>query len=92
MEIPQIEKEKIPQCHFVQHEVLHSQYEMELRKILLDEATLLGNGEKYKVRIVFETDEGPRMVQTTVWGTTNSHVELKGGITIPVNAIREVLL
>lgn len=92
MDIPLIEKEKLVDFDFVQYEVLSSQYEIDLRKILLEEAMLLGNGEKHKVRIIFETADGLYMVETTVWDTTDSHIELKGGIDIPISCIREVLI
>lgn len=92
MNIPLVEKEELTHFHFVQHEVLNSQYEIELRKILLEEAMLLGNGEKHKVKIIFESTDGLKMVDTTVWDTTDSHIELKGGIDIPICCIREVLI
>lgn len=92
MNIPVIEKEQLDHLHFVHHEVLLSRYEMELRRILLEEAMLLGNGEKHKVKIIFETTDGLKMVETTVWDTTDSHVELKGGVDIPICCIREVLI
>lgn len=92
MNIPIIQKEKLTNYKFIQHEVLGSQYEIELRKILLEEAMLLGNGEKYKVKIIFETTDGLKLVETTVWDTTDSHIELKGGVDIPICCIREVLL
>lgn len=92
MNISLVEKEKIPDYHFVHHEVLNSQYEISLRKILLEEAMILGNGEKYKVKIIFETTDGLKMVETTVWETSDFHVELKGGVDIPINCIREVLI
>ena len=92
MNVPLVEKETLSNYHFVQHEVLNSQYEIDLRKILLEEAMILGNSEKYKVKIIFETTEGIRMVETTVWETTDAHVELKGGIEIPIWSIREVII
>lgn len=92
MNIPVVEKEELMNYHFVQHEVLSSQYEIELRQILLEEAMLLGNGEKHKVKIIFESTDGLGMVETTVWDTTDSHIELKGGIDIPICCIREVLI
>ncbi|MBK9733087.1 MAG: hypothetical protein IPO83_17685 [Chitinophagaceae bacterium] len=92
MDIPLVEKEELATYHFIQYEVLNSQYEIELRKILLEEAMLLGNGEKHKVRIILECSEGLRMVETTVWDTSDSHIELKGGIDIPISCIREVLI
>ena len=53
---------------------------------------ILGNGEKHKVKIIFESLQGPAMVETTVWDTTDTHIELKGGIDIPICCIWEVLI
>jgi hypothetical protein len=53
---------------------------------------LLGNGEKQKVKMVFETTEGPLMVETTIWEISDFHIELKGGIDVPIGCIREVII
>lgn len=90
--IRKIEKEELDRFRFVNHEVLDSQTEILNRQKLLTEAMLLGNGERQKVKIVIETLEGPVMVETTVWETSDSHIELKGGRDIPICCIREVIL
>ena len=92
MDIPVVEKEALANYRFVQYEVLSSQYEIDLRKVLLEEAMLLGNGEKHKVKIVFEAVDGPGIVETTVWDTTDTHIELKGGIDLPICCIWEVII
>jgi len=53
-------------------------------------AVRLGNEFKGKTSITFETSEGSRTVETTVWSLTDSFIHLKGGITIPLNSITEV--
>ena len=90
--IPLITKEALHNYHFVNYEVLDSFTEIEQRKRLLDEATLLGNGEKQKVKMIFETTDGPNMVETTIWDTTDSHIELKSGRDIPICCIKEVII
>ena len=90
--IPLIPKEDLQNYHFVNYEVLDSLTEVEQRKYLLDEAMLLGNGEKQKVKMIFETTTGPVMVETTIWDATDSHIELKGGRDIPICCIREIIL
>ena len=90
--IPLIAKEELHKYHFVNYEVLDSITEMEQRKSLLDEAMFLGNGEKQKVKMVFETTQGPIMVETTIWDTTDSHIELKGARDVPICCIREVII
>ncbi|MBS1658318.1 MAG: hypothetical protein K1X63_13775 [Chitinophagales bacterium] len=90
--IPVVPKESLRDYHFVNYEVLDSETEIEERKRLLDEAMILGNGEKQKVKMVFETNEGPIMVETTIWDTTDSHIELKHGVDVPICCIREVII
>ena len=90
--IPLIPKEALHNYHFVNYEVLDSITEVEQRRRLLDEAMFLGNGEKQKVRMIFETTEGPIMVETTIWDATDSHIELKSGRDIPICCIRDVII
>lgn len=56
----------------------------------LNYAVRLGNEFKGKTTVTFETTEGSRTVQTTVWSLTENYIVLKGGITIPLNSITEV--
>ena len=53
-------------------------------------ATRLGNEFKGKTSITFETTDGPRSVETTVWSVTDGYLQLKGGTLIPVNSIIDV--
>lgn len=56
----------------------------------LSYAVRLGNEFKGKTTITFETTEGSRTVQTTVWSLTDNYIVLKGGITVPLKSIMEV--
>ena len=47
----------------------------------------LGNEFKGKTVITFETTQGPKTVETTVWSVTDNHVTLKGGVYIPLNSV-----
>lgn len=71
-------------------DVLPTDMEKKHRNRMLYLAMILGNGYKSKVQITFETVDGPRRVETTVWATTEISVMLKGGITIPVRSIYKV--
>lgn len=71
-------------------DVLVTEVDKKHRSRMLYLAMILGNGYKSKVQITFETLDGPRRVETTVWATTERNVMLKGGITIPVNSIYKV--
>ncbi|HYD22736.1 MAG TPA: hypothetical protein VEB40_14740 [Flavipsychrobacter sp.] len=53
-------------------------------------ATRLGNEFKGKTSITFETTDGPRSVETTVWSVTDGYLQLKGGTLIPVKSIIDV--
>jgi len=86
-----IEKEELPGLVFQKKEVLDSRQQQQKRKNDLYKAMVLGNNNKTKVKIIFETYNGHLMqVETTIWMASDTNVILKGGVTIPVNAIREV--
>lgn len=87
-----ITKEEIGELHFVSHDILTDAKEKLHRKFLLEEAMTLGNDFKHKVRIIFHTTVGIKMVETTVWAVTDSHIELKAGKDIPILCISEVIL
>lgn len=53
-------------------------------------ATRLGNEFKGKTSITFETTDGPRSVETTVWSVTDGYLQLKGGTLIPVKSIIDI--
>lgn len=82
-----IQKEVVVNHHFPKNEVLHSLEEMKLRKYMIERATTLGNAYHSKVKIDFETTDGIKEVETTIWATTEKHILLKGGITIPIHSI-----
>lgn len=57
----------------------------------VNRAVLLGNGAKSKVKILFQTKEGIRVVNTTVWAATEDYILLKGGKAIPMDAILDIV-
>ena len=88
-----INKENIPGLKFPKEDVLNDGYSRLLRRYHLDRAMLVGNTHKGKVRIVFHTEDGTtHQVETTVWASSEDHVVLKGGITLPVISVEEVEL
>jgi hypothetical protein len=82
-----IEKEQIANFKFPKHEVLHSKDEIIQRRRDVERAMVLGNTEHGKMRITFETTEGIKAVETTVWAASDTEISLKGGVSIPMNAI-----
>ena len=85
-----IEKEKVSGLHFSKTEVLKTKEEILHRRNDLNRAMVLGNLEHNKIRITFQTDDGLKAVETTVWATTETEVSLKGGVNIPLCAIIRV--
>lgn len=87
-----IEKEKIPFLAFPSGTLPKAQHKiLELTSKLL-RAMLLGNIEKNKCSIIFKDNEGLKEVDTTVWSFDNQFVNLKGGITLNLNNIEDVVL
>jgi len=89
--LPQlIEKEEIVNLTFRETEP-EVQNPLEIRK-QLSKALILGNSEKHKVRLIFDSDHGLKVVNTTIWGLSENRVILKKGIHIPIDNIIEVHL
>jgi hypothetical protein len=85
-----VQKEDIRGVKFADHEVLSNPDDIKLRKADLERAMILGNGYKAKSKIVFETTDGLKQVETHIWATTEKFVTLKGGILIPIRCIHSV--
>lgn len=86
-----IDKELITSLSFPKSDVLENKDEIEARKNDLDRALSLGNLEHVKMKIYFEDDLSKKMVETTIWGVTDSRVILKQGVVIPVNRIHKIV-
>lgn len=56
----------------------------------LASAGRLGNEFKAKATITFNTTDGPKKVETTVWSVTEKYVQLKNNIHIPIKCIIEI--
>lgn len=82
---PIIEKEFINEQNF--EKANHSKEEGSIIKQKLFDAMMLGNSAHHKVHIAFLTDEGTKIVHTTVWATTDNFIILKGGRYIPIQSI-----
>lgn len=82
-----VEKEIIPNCHFHDEEILKNDEEKKSRQFELDRAIALGNLEHHKVKIFFADDKGKKLVNTTIWGITDSSILLKQNVVIPIRRI-----
>lgn len=78
-----IAKEQIPELRIVPAFVDRSSTWLDQ----LQYSCRLGNEFKGKTVITFETTNGPKAVETTVWSVTDSHLTLKGGLSIPLNSV-----
>lgn len=86
-----INKEDIANAKFPDVDVLQDDSQRRLRMSDLARAQALGNLEKIKVSIQFVlADHSDRVVETTVWGVGEDHIMLKGGIDIPIKAVRSI--
>lgn len=83
-----IEKESIPEITFSKAEINQTIHYRQVLKYF----ERLGNEFKGKCSISFNTSEGIRTVNTTVWSVTDDYCQLKGGISIPLSSITEVRL
>ncbi|AWM14589.1 hypothetical protein NHF50_12350 [Flavobacterium sp. NRK F10] len=86
-----IDKELISSLHFPQTEVLFEKEDILQRRNDLDRALSLGNLEHVKIKIFFEDDSNFKVVETTIWGVTDTRVILKQGVIIPVNRIHKIV-
>ncbi|MCG3164446.1 MAG: hypothetical protein POELPBGB_00200 [Bacteroidia bacterium] len=87
-----VEKENIGQLHFPQTEVVTDEAARKLRLKDLSDATILGNIEHNKVKIVFEDDKSVKYTETTIWAVGDNNIVLKSGITIPLHRIHRIII
>ena len=85
-----IQKEAVAELSFPGAEVLTMPKQINARREALLRATRLGNILRNKVKIIFEDSLAIRMVETTIWATTERNISLKGGIIIPIHRIHKV--
>lgn len=83
MEAELIEKEEVINYRFVAVD----NKESEITQEKLERAVRLGNEFKGKTQITFMTSEGAKRIETTVWTLTENYIQIKGGVSIPVNAL-----
>ena len=56
----------------------------------LQGALRLGNEFKSKATITFQTHEGPKRVETTVWTLTDDALQIKNGVVLPLGSLLDV--
>jgi hypothetical protein len=92
MNFQKIEKEEIIYLHFQQNDVLLSNESKIDRERKLNNAATLGNINKQKCKIIFKATEGVNYVETTIWAVTDKYICLKGGITLLIASVFDVVI
>lgn len=85
-----IEKEAVAALNFPEADVLTTNEDKGQRTADLKMAMSLGNLEHTKIKIFFEDDSSPKVVDTTIWGLTDKRVILKQGIVIPIHRVTRI--
>ena len=91
MKAKKIESVEIEKLHFHSEDVLQTNGSREERNRKLSNAAILGNIEKEKCKIVFQTVEGDRYVEAIISAVTDKYICLRGGITLMIGSILEVM-
>ena len=81
-----IPKEDIPKYKLARASEDHAS---ELRQKLRG-ALRLGNEFKSKAIITFQTVDGPKRVETTVWTLTENFLQLKNGVVLPLGSLLDI--
>lgn len=87
-----IDKEQIKRLKLALNDHLKTDAEKRLRLEKIRKAMVLGNNYKSKCIIVFEAKNGLKHVETTIWMADEMYLVLKGGIALPINCIRDVII
>ena len=88
--ITEIKKETVSNLQFPKEEVLTSIEAKINRNISLKRASVLGNIDHTKMKIIFKDNIGLKKVNTTIWAHTEKYIVLKGFKLIPLNRILDV--
>lgn len=81
-----IPKEDIPKYKLARASEDHVS---ELRQKLRG-ALRLGNEFKSKATITFQTVDGPKCVETTVWTLTDDALQIKNGVVLPLGSLLDI--
>lgn len=83
MEAELIQKEEVSQYHLIKA----NSSEQNVTKEKLNRALRLGNEYKSKSVITFQTENGPKKIETTVWSVTDEFIQIKGGVALPLYSL-----
>lgn len=85
-----IEKEQVAHLRFPPIEIARTKEEKNSLMEKLRQATILGNIDHSKIRIIFDDAEGRKMIETTIWATGDKNIVIKQGMTIPIHRIVDI--
>jgi len=86
MEAELIQKEEVSQYHLIKAESGNKN----VTKEKLERALRLGNEFKSKTVITFQTDDGAKKIETTVWSVTDEFIQIKGGVALPLYSLIDI--
>jgi len=73
------------------NQIISADYnQSEILRDKLNSAQRLGNEFKAKAHITFNTKQGPKTVNTTVWSVTEKYLQLKSGVHIPLSSLIDI--
>lgn len=81
-----IEKEEVKNYKFLEAPL----EEVHVIQEKLRGAERLGNEFKAKSFITFQTDQGPKKIETTVWSVTEKYLQIKNGVLIPLYSLIDI--
>lgn len=92
-----MEKEKAEKIELIEKEdivnyklIKSDEDQSKVLTLKLKNALRLGNEFKAKSTIVFQTNDGLKRVETTVWTLTDGYLQIKNGVVIPLNSLVDV--
>lgn len=91
-EVKRISKEELGSISFKNSVGYFTDCELRDRNRKLHLSILLADHAEANVKIVFNTIDGYKEVNTSIWGATEKYILLKGGSFIPVEAVAYVAL
>jgi len=81
-----IQKEDIANYKFLEAPVK----DIQVQKDKLLNSVRLGNEFKSKAYITFQTDQGVKKIETTVWSVTEKYLQIKNGVSIPLKSLIDI--
>jgi hypothetical protein len=92
VQIKRINEQQLKGCTFASGAAYSTECTVRESRRKLHLAMLLADNIHSNIKVVFNTNEGPREILTSIWGATDRLIILKSGNRIPVEALVEASL